>query len=187
MLIVTYVRISTYQLLICTMWIIWLKLLLTPRLNELMSRLGRCKSALYVFAVAGLSDVSSLCSLLCPAWIVVKSAETFNVVLEMEKVMNNNDTGSWTPPFFQQNSISQRHFMKRLCIFLTPSISSMILYEFYQSGKARPLFLFPCWKKPSKHHLRCRKCKLWEVFSYIFEEIDTIQQRIHVTCILCPY
>lgn len=67
MLIVTYVRISTYQLLICTMWIIWLKLLLTPRLNELLSRLGRCKSALYVFAVAGLSDVSSLCSLLCPA------------------------------------------------------------------------------------------------------------------------
>ena len=107
-ILVYIVHVYAYQLFIYTMWIISLTIFLLPHLDEFPSTFWWCKSALYVFAVAGLSHISSHCSL-----------------LEIQKVVNNHDTCSWTSPFFQQNSISQCYFMKCLCVFLTPSTSGM--------------------------------------------------------------
>lgn len=124
-ILVYIVHVYAYQLFIYTMWIISLTIFLLPHLDKFPSTFWWCKSALYVFAVAGLSHISSHCSLLSPARIAVKSTEPSNVILEIQKVVNNHDICSWTSPFFQQNSISQCYFMKCLCVFLTPSISGM--------------------------------------------------------------
>lgn len=143
-ILVYIVHVYAYQLFIYTMWIISLTIFLLPHLDKFPSTFWWCKSALYVFAVAGLSHISSHCSLLSPARIAVKSTEPSKSSLKFKRL--------WT---------IMTHAVGPLLSSNRTAYCNAILWNVCVSSSLHP---FLAWREGSRFFPCSYNCFLWRVF-----------------------